>query len=84
MSFGDMDLLLTVDTGFNGDLLLAASAAVSIGLSSEAEFMKIDLGDGTTATLAETQCDVTRLGQRRLSGLWSHPIGDRTATTLSV
>jgi predicted aspartyl protease len=66
MAIGDRDLLLTVDTGFNGDMLLAASAAASVGLTTDAAFTNIELGDGTTATLAETEYDMSWLDRRRL------------------
>jgi predicted aspartyl protease len=74
------ELLLTIDTGFNGDLLLAASAASALGFASEAEVTTIELGDGTTTAITEGEFEMSWLSQMRkirllVSPNW-HPVGD--------
>lgn len=80
VSFGDTELLLVVDTGFNGDVLLSATAAAEIGLAVGGDTTTVELGDGTVASIVETMHSVVWLGRsRRIRALISvawRPVGD--------
>lgn len=59
-------LLLVVDTGFNGDLLVTRSAADLLGVTPTARETDVELGDGTIASLNQGRAVVPWLGSQRV------------------
>ncbi len=63
-SNGD-DLLLVVDTGFNGDLMVTRRAASVLGVDAQSDEADVELGDGTTARLLEGATTIDWLDEKR-------------------
>ena len=63
---GKLDsILVVVDTGFNGDLLLAREAARLLGVDPVSKETEIELGDGRTVVVNEARATITWLEQNR-------------------
>ena len=58
-------MLLLVDTGFNGDLLLSAPAARALAIWGIGRTRTIELGDGTAAELRQERAQIAWLGTAR-------------------
>jgi predicted aspartyl protease len=58
-------LLMVVDTGFNGDLLLSQQASMVLSITSAGRTRTIELGDGTSAELRQTIISIPWLGAKR-------------------
>ena len=54
-------ILVVVDTGFNGDLLLAREAARLLGVDPVSKETEIELGDGRTVVVNEARATITWL-----------------------
>lgn len=58
-------ILLTVDTGFNGDLMVTRAAARALGMTVSDDETNVELGDGTTARIYEGRTTISWLGADR-------------------
>lgn len=58
-------ILVVVDTGFNGDLLLAREAARLLEVDPVSKETEIELGDGRTVVVNEARATITWLEQAR-------------------
>jgi predicted aspartyl protease len=61
----DDSLLVVVDTGFNGDLMVTLEAARSLGIVVGADETNVELGDGTVARVYEARTTIDWLGEQR-------------------
>ena len=61
----DDSILVTVDTGFNGDLMVTREAAKVLGVDVTEIKSKIELGDGTIARVHESPALLSWLGELR-------------------
>ena len=58
-------LLVVVDTGFNGDLMLSRDAARVLGAASDFSETEVELGDGKNARVFEARTVIEWLGKQR-------------------
>ena len=58
-------ILVVVDTGFNGDLLLAREAARLLEVDPVSKETEIELGDGRTVVVNKARATITWLEQAR-------------------
>lgn len=65
LEWRDESLLCVVDTGFNGDLLLSATAARSVGITEGSYVSEIELGDGRLSRVTRNLLVVAWLGETR-------------------
>ena len=65
LEIGAESLLMAVDTGFNGDLLLSLPAARLIGLPTLGGFAEIELGDGRSTEVSEHTLQIDWLSEQR-------------------
>ena len=59
-------LLVLIDTGFNGTLMVTRAAARLLGVNPLGDETSIELGNGTTAQVFEAQTTIAWLGENRL------------------
>lgn len=74
------DLLLMIDTGFNGDLMLSRAGAKHLGLAVSGETTSVELGDGSSGYVYTIQMTIEWLSVRRtidvlVPDIW-RPTGD--------
>lgn len=60
------DVLVVIDTGFNGYLMVTRQAASAFGVAPIGRVTTVELGDGTTATVLRGRTTISWLGERRL------------------
>jgi predicted aspartyl protease len=60
------DVLVLLDTGFNGELLVTAEAAAMFGIDRKLGDTKIELGDGRLSVVRDCFSWIEWLGERRL------------------
>ena len=65
LEVGDDSILLVVDTGFNGDLMLARSAARLLGVDPRIRETDVELGDGRTVQVKEARTTIRWLEHDR-------------------
>ncbi len=75
------DLLLTVDTGFNGDLFVSRFGAQMLGLTPTGRATAVELGDGSTAFVEAARITLVWLGESRpirvlVTNIWKPPVDD--------
>ena len=58
-------ILVVVDTGFNGDLMVSRDAARLLGVDPVAREAEIELGDGRTVQVNEARATITWLEHER-------------------
>ena len=58
-------ILVVVDTGFNGDLMVSRDAARLLGVDPISTEAEIELGDGRTGRVNEARATITWLEQQR-------------------
>ena len=82
------DLLLTVDTGFNGDLFLTRFGAELLGVTPTGRATAVELGDGSTAFVEVARTTIAWLQERRpirvrVTNVWK-PIADEIVGLLGT
>ncbi len=80
MAGRDEDLLVMIDTGFNGDLMLSSPGARILGLELTGEATPIELGDGSNVVVHIIRTTIDWLEDRRavealVADAW-HPMAD--------
>ena len=78
---GHDDLLVIVDTGFNGELMMSLAMAQSLGLSLDDDLVPIELGTGAIERVYTSQIDVLWLDKELrvralVSTSWPSPAPD--------
>lgn len=77
-------LLLVIDTGFNGDLMITRAAATAIGVTPVSREMDVELGDGSIGRVHQGRVQLPWLGEDRavrvlVSNAWTttgdEPVG---------
>ena len=81
-------ILVMVDTGFNGDLMMTRDAATLLGVDPSDDETEVQLGDGRTAQVCESRITITWLDQERrvrvlVSDEWT-TIGDAPVALLGT
>ena len=81
-------VLVMVDTGFNGDLMVTRAAARQLGVDPDEDETVVELGDGRRVTLMEARATIRWLDKDRrarilVSDTWQ-TIGDAPAGLLGT
>ena len=58
-------ILVVVDTGFNGDLMVTRAAAQLLGIAPVSREADVELGDGTTVRVYQGRSSISWLGEQR-------------------
>ncbi len=58
-------LLVVVDTGFNGDLMVTRAGAQALGLPLTGRTSGVELGDGSRREINEVRAKISWLGEER-------------------
>jgi predicted aspartyl protease len=61
----DDDVLATIDTGFNGELMATLGDAIALGVTMETSSETVQLGDNATANVSLGRAKLSLLGKNR-------------------
>jgi predicted aspartyl protease len=61
----DISILAVIDTGFNGELMVPAATALSLGVAFSMEVTTVELGNGARASVRDGEATINWLDDTR-------------------